>query len=403
MLNYHFIAKNSQGEKREGEMDASSEKEISEKLRVEGFWPISITQVKEKKSKGWALFSFRSAPLKNKMIFCRHLAVMITSGVSLSRALSILGQQEKNKALKKSIELITSDIGSGISLAEAMKKHPGIFNQVFTSMIEVGETGGNLDEILKILADQMEKDHKLISKIRGAMIYPAIIVAVMIIVGILMMMFVVPNVTAIFDEFSAELPIMTRILLKVSDFMANNSILFLSLLFGFIFGIIFFYKTSVGVKFFHKIFLKLPIFGEIIVKVNCARFSRILSSLLAGGVSLVKSLSITSSTLGNYYFKKSLEKSAGDVQKGIALSKILSSGEKVFPYLVIQMIEVGEETGKTPEILLKLAGFYEEEVDQVTKNLSSIIEPVLMVVIGGVVGFFAVAIIQPIYSIMEKV
>jgi type IV pilus assembly protein PilC len=185
--------------------------------------------------------------------------------------------------------------------------------------------------------------------------------------------------------------------------MASNTILTLLTLVGSIGGVFAFYKTPPGVIFFHKIFLKAPIVGNIVTKVNSARFARILSSLLQSGVPLIKSLEITASTLGNYYFQQALKQSATDVQKGINLSKILSEKKEVFPYLVIQMIEVGEETGKTPDVLLNLAEFYEEEVDQITKNLSSIIEPVLMLVIGAAVGFFAVAIIQPIYSIMEQV
>lgn len=403
MLKFDYIAKNAHGEEKKGEMEASSRREVAENLKKDGFWAISIEEIKAKKSKGGFLKSLFSVPLKNKMIFCRHLAVMIFSGLSLSRALTVLSEQEKNKMFKKIIKEVALDVSRGTSLADAMKKYPSVFNQIFTSMIDVGETSGNLEEILKILADQLEKDHKLISKIRGAMIYPAVIVSVMIVIGILMMMFVVPNITAIFSDFDAELPIMTRILLKVSGFMSANSILTLGVIFACIVAIFTFYRTSLGKKIFHKLFLKGPVVGSIVVKVNSARFARILSSLLQSGVPLVRALKITSNTLGNYYFQTALEKSADDVQKGINLSKILASNKNVFPYLVIQMIEIGEETGKTPEVLLNLAEFYEEEVEQVTKNLSSIIEPALMVIIGAAVGFFAIAIIQPIYSIMEKV
>ncbi|MDD3607449.1 MAG: type II secretion system F family protein [Candidatus Moranbacteria bacterium] len=403
MIKFKYIAKNEEGKERKGEMEASSRQEVADNLRKENFWAISIKEVERKKPMEFSFNFFLSVPLKNKMIFCRHLAVMITSGLSLSKALTVLSEQEKNKTFKKIISELGTDISKGNSLASSMKKYPRIFNKIFTSMVEVGETSGNLEEILKILTNQLEKDHKLISKIRGAMIYPAVIFTVMILIGILMMIFVVPNITAIFEDFDTELPIFTRILLGISSFMASNITLTLLILIGSIGGVFAFYKTPPGVRFFHKLFLKAPIVGNIVTKVNSARFARILSSLLQSGVSLVRSLEITASTLDNYYFQQTLKQSAVDVQKGINLSKILSDKKEVFPYLVIQMIEVGEETGKTPDVLLNLAEFYEEEVDQITKNLSSIIEPVLMLVIGAAVGFFAVAIIQPIYSIMEQV
>lgn len=233
------------------------------------------------------------------------------------------------------------------------------------------------------------------------MIYPSIIVCVMIVMGILVMALVVPKITSLFKEFDAQLPLMTRIIIAISDFMQNNLIITLVGLVALAGGVRFFAKTETGRKIFHKFFVKAPVIGPIVTKVNSARFARILSSLLKSGVALVEALKITSDTLGNYYYKEATVKASQEVQKGIPLSKVLYSYDRYFPHLVIQMVEVGEETGKTEQVLLKLASFYEEEVDQVTKNLSSIIEPVLMVVIGGAVGIFAVSIIQPIYSVMD--
>jgi type IV pilus assembly protein PilC len=408
MLKFSYVAKNEKGEEKKGEIDANEKKDVAESLRSDGFWLISLEEVEEKKKKtskkpNIILSLMLSVPLKSKMVFCRHLAVMINSGVSISRALAILSGQEKNKILKKVTEDLAEQIKKGISLADAMAKYPTIFDQVFTSMVRVGEASGNLEEILKILAQQLEKDHKLISKVRGALIYPSIIVIVMVIIGIMMMMFVVPKITAIFDDFGADLPILTKIVLNISNFMSQNIILTSFLIVGFVAGVFFFWRSTMGKKFFHKVFLKAPILSGLVNKVNSARFARILSALSKSGVPLVKSLKITSDTLGNYYYKRAVLDASKEVQRGIPLSKVLEKYQDFFPYLVIQMIAVGEETGKTPEVLLKLAGFYEEEVDQMTKNLSSIIEPVLMVVVGLAVAFFAIAIIQPIYSIMDKV
>jgi len=403
MAKFFYVAKNKNGKVEQGETVVSSERELVEDLKKRGFWITSLREVKEDKKAPVSFGIGQRVPLKSKMIFCRHLGVMIESGMSLSRALAVLCNQEKNKNLKKTIEGLAANVKKGISLADAMAKYPKVFNAVFVSMVRVGEVSGNLEEILKILANQLEKDYKLISKVRGAMIYPAVIVSLMVILGIVMMTFVIPKLTQIFKDFGAGLPLTTRIIIAVSDFMANNVILVFASLFGLVFGFIFFSRQEQGKRIFHKIYLKLPVLGQIVSKVNSARFSRILGSLLESGVSLIEALKITSDTLGNYYFKKIVLKSSNDVQKGVSLSKILKDDKnETFPYLVIQMLEVGEETGKTSSILLKLAEFYEEDVDQITKNLSSIIEPVLMVIIGSAVGLFAISIIQPIYSIMNS-
>lgn len=403
-MKFQYKAKNKSGEIKEGEMEAISQGELAECLRREGFWLTEAKKINRgKKKSGSFLNRIFTVPLKNKTIFCRHLAVMIASGLSLSKALTILEQQEKNPTFKKAIGKIAEDVKKGVSFADAMKNHSTVFDAVFVSMVHVGEISGNLEEVLKILADQMEKDHRLISKVRGAMIYPSIILLAMIAIGILMMMFVIPKISGIFEDFGAELPLMTRLIIRVSDFMAANVAVTLGGIFLSVVLLRLFMKTKWGVLIFHKAYLKAPILGKVIIKVNSARFARILSSLLDSGISLVQALKITSDTLGNHYFKEAVSTAASRVQKGINLSEILGTENSVFPYLVIQMIQVGEETGKTPQVLKELAIFYEEEINQVTQNLSSIIEPVLMIIIGTAVGLFAVAIIQPIYSIMDRV
>ncbi|MFO7807674.1 MAG: type II secretion system F family protein [Candidatus Moraniibacteriota bacterium] len=404
MPKFNFYAKNEKGEEKKDSIEAESKKSAIEKLKEDGFWVVYIKEEKKKSNKeGSFLDSLMGVPLKNKMIFCRHLAVMVASGLSLSKALKILGNQEKNKVFKKVILNIAGNVKQGMSLADSLAKYPNIFNKIFVSMVRVGEKGGSLEDILNILASQLEKDHKLISKIRGALIYPAIIIVVMIVIAILMMMFVIPKITNIFEEFDAELPIMTQVVIAISDFMSANILLTFGIIITFVLSVVGFYKTPSGRKVFHKMFLKAPIIGQLVTKVNSARFARILSSLLKSGVSLVEALEITADTLGNYYFKDAVENASKQVQKGVDLSDVLSEYDKTFPYLVIQMVKVGEDTGQTPQILLKLANFYEDEVQQTTQNLSSVIEPILMVIIGAAVGFFAIAIIQPIYSLMELV
>lgn len=403
-MKYFYVAKKQDGEVKTGEIEGIDDREVTAQLRSEGFWVTSLKPVAQKKNqaKGSFFDIFTSVPLKSKMIFCRHLAVMMSSGLSLSRALNILENQEKNATFKEVIKKVEDDVKKGVTLADSIARFPRVFNSVFVSMIKVGELSGNLEEILNILADQLEKDHKLVSKIRGAMIYPSIIFVVMIMMGILMMIFVVPKITKVFDDFDAELPFLTQMIIGISNFMAAHAIIVIGGFIGLVVGLRFFSQTLLGKQIFHQLFLKLPVVGDIVIKVNSARFSRILSSLLGSGVSLIESLTITSDTLGNYYYKKATKQAAIEVQRGITLSEVLMQYQSVFPFLVIQMVQVGEETGKTGEVLIKLAEFYEEEVEQITKNLSSIIEPVLMVLIGGAVGVFAVSIIQPIYSIMGQ-
>lgn len=404
MATFYYKAKNKEGDFREGELEVTEEREVFEKLRNDGYFPILVKEKENNKKNEKKNPFFLGVSLKEKTLFCRHLGVMMSSGLSISRALTVLAEQEKNFGFKKAIMDICNQVKKGTSLADSIAIYPKIFDQVFVSMVRVGEVGGSLEEILKILSDQLEKDYKLISKIRGAMIYPAIIIVVMVVIGFLMMAFVVPKITAIFDDFDADLPFLTQVILTLSNFISQNIILSSSLIIGVSFFIFSFYKTTVGKSFFHKMFLVLPVLGPIIRKVNSARFARILSSLLNSGVSLIESLKITADTLGNFHFKKMLNRASEEVQKGLNLSEVLSASKNnYFPYMVLQMLEVGEETGKTSDVLKKLAEFYEEEVEQTTKNLSSIIEPVLMVIIGVAVGIFAIAIIQPIYSIMEKV
>ncbi|MCK5080918.1 MAG: type II secretion system F family protein [Candidatus Moranbacteria bacterium] len=403
MPTFEYLAKNQKGKEKKGTIETTTKKVAAEEIREKGFWPVYIEEVKKRPIRKRLFSGIRGVSLKDKMIFCRHLGVMISSGLSMSRALDILSGQEKKQSFKKIIIALGKDVRKGIALADAMIRHPQAFNKVFTSMVKVGETGGSLEEVLKILSSQLEKDHKLVSKIKGALIYPSIIIIVMIVISILMMMFVIPKITTVFEEFDAELPISTRIVIAISDFMAANVFLTLGIIFVLVGSVVFFYKSEPGKKIFHKLFLKTPIISSLVIKLNSARFARILSSLLVSGVSLVEALKITSDTLENYYFKISVEKASEDVQKGMALTDILSKNETPFPFLVIKMLKVGEDTGKTPDILERLADFYEEEVDQITQNLAAVIEPVLMVVVGIAVAFFAIAIIKPIYSLMQLV
>jgi len=409
--NYKFVpkfiytAKSYSGETKGGEIAAKDEKGVMLQLKAEGFLLTSIKEIEEKDDSIKVRFfdKFKSVPLKEKMVFARNLSVMIASGLPVSRALQNLTIQTENKTFKGVLENIQTELQSGRTLSEGLAKYPGIFSELFVNMVRVGETGGNLEEVLRIVAVQLEKEHDLISKVRGAMIYPAVIVFAMAGIGVLMLTYVLPQMMGVFKDMNVELPKATKFIVAMSDFLKNNSILVAIGFVLLIFAIKFFLSNPIGKKALSYAVIRIPVVKNIVIKVNCARFARIYSSLLKSGISVVDALKIVSNTLSNYYYKKSFEKGIEDIQKGVALSKILSADKVIFPALVYQIVEVGEETGKTEAVLLQLAEFYEEEINQITKNMSSIIEPVLMVVIGGAVGFFAIAMLQPMYSLMENI
>lgn len=405
MPKFLYTARGFDGKTTGGEMVAKDEQSLAQQLRSDGFLVTSIKLMEEKKDQIQIkiLDRFFGVPLKEKMIFARNLSVMISSGLTVSRAVHNISLQTRNKKFQKVIADIYDALQTGKTLSEGLAKYPIVFNDLFVNMVKVGEAAGNLDEVLNIIAVQLEKEHELISKVRGAMIYPSVIVVAMMGIGILMLTYIIPRLTSVFQDMEVTLPATTLFVIGISDFLRNHS--FIAILF-FIFLLIFlrfFLQTKTGKVAISFIVIKLPVVKNIIIKVNCARFSRIYSSLLKSGVSVVDALKIVSNTLTNYYYKEAINEGIGKVQKGVNLSVIIAENAKIFPALVTQMLEVGEETGRTEGVLLKLAEFYEEEVSQITKNLSSVIEPVLMLLVGGAVGFFAVAMLQPMYSVLENI
>ena len=403
MPKFTFVAKNSQGEVRTGKIEGKDSRSAVGTLRADGFFVTSIIE-EEKLGKissqnKWKIFSGIS--LKDKMMFARHLGVMLASGLSVPRALDVISNQTKSKKFKNILAKIGEDVKTGNTLADSLAK-AGVFDDLSVNMIRVGELGGSLEEVLVLLADQLEKEHNLISKVRGAMYYPSVIFIVMIGIGIAMMTFVVPQLTAVFSDTQATLPATTEFIINTSNFMAGHKLVVLfSCIFIILFVVIFF-RTKAGKGTTAFFSLKIPIIKNIVVKVNTARFARIYGSLLRSGVPVTESLNIISETLTNRYYQEAFKKIGLGVQKGKPLHEELTAYPKLFPVLIVQMVEVGEETGKTVDVLADLARFYEEEIDQLTKNLSSIIEPVLMVIIGSAVGFFAISMIMPMYSIMDQ-
>ncbi len=333
----------------------------------------------------------------------RNLSSMINAGLPLTRALSIIERQTKNPRLKNVMKDIRENINKGKQFNETLAAFPKIFSDLYVAMVRAGEEGGQLSGALQTLSVQMEQSSTLKKKIKGAMIYPCIVIGVMLIIGVLMMIYVIPSITATFSKMNAALPLTTRILIATSDFMSQHPILIIGGIVGFVFGFAAALRTKVGTRIFDYLITRIPVIGGIVKEVNSARTARSLSSLLKAGVDVISAIKITRDVVQNVYYKDILEEAARRVEKGTPLSEVFIERSDLYPVLVGDMIAVGEETGQISHMLEEMSLFYEAEINQKTKDLSTIIEPLLMVVIGAGVGFFALAMIAPIYSISDNI
>jgi len=403
---YLYEARSLTGELKSGILEAKDEHELSRILRQDGYLLVKVSSEGEtlKKKKFEISIPFLAkVGLKEKMFFTRNLRVMIASGLPLPRSLKILSEQTKNQKFKEAIRDVSEQITKGESFSNALSRHPDIFSELFQNMVKVGEEAGTLEEVLKVLTEQMERENEMKSKIIGAMIYPAVIIAAMIGIGILMLIMVVPKLAETFKELNIELPPTTKFVMFLGTFLAEKWYLFILIVVVFLILFRILLRTKLGKNLIDGLVLKLPIVSPIIKKTNSASTTRTLSSLIVAGVPIVRALEIISRTLGNVYFRKAMAEAAEKVKKGGKLFEALKPYQNLYPLLVIQMIEIGEETGETSAILSKLADFFEEEVTNTTKNMTAIIEPILMLFIGGVVGFFAISMVQPMYSMLQAI
>lgn len=344
-----------------------------------------------------------SIPVSEKLFFVQYLGIMLKAGISLSMALKTLAKQTNNKRFSKIITDISKNVEKGVSFTESLRPHEKIFGQLFINMIESGEVSGKLEEVLKKLYIQFKKNHELTSKVKGALTYPIVILVAMVGIGIFMMVVVVPKITVMFKDFNAELPLATKILIKFSDSLVNYGLLYLIGSIIFVLITIQLIKTSRGKYIWHGLLLRLPVFGAIIKKINLARFARTISSLLKTDIMIIKSFQITANVLGNIYYREALLEMSNKIKKGGTINEIISNYSKLFPPVVTQMIAVGEETGELDYVLEELAEFYEGEIDQIMNNLPAIIEPILILTLGLVVGGMAVAVIMPMYTLTSVI
>lgn len=384
-----------------GDKEATDTQAAAKSLKDEGLVVVSIHE-KRKKSVGFSL-SFSSFKMTEKISFARNVGSMLDAGLALSRALEVIGRQTRNTKTKKVIDQINQSIKSGGSFSTALEAHPKIFNSLFVSMAKAGEESGNLAESFKNIAGQLEKNYQLAKKIKGAMVYPGVIISAMIIVGFFMLTYIVPTLSKTFLELNVELPKSTQFIIAMSDFLQTQTIAFFGTLIFIVFGTIYAAKTTFGKNLFDIILVKTPVIGELTKQINSARTARTLSSLLKAGVPYLQAMKITEGVVSNHIFKKILIQAEKKVETGDKISQVFSDNEKYYPAFVGEMIAVGEETGELSEMLLKVAEFYESEVDQKTKNMSTIIEPILMLAVGVGVGFFAISMISPMYSLVDNI
>lgn len=403
MATFKFTGLNKAGEKIEETREATDKFALYRDVRKEGLTVVSAQEVSKRKF-NFSLFSlFGRIKMSDKIIFAKNLGAMLEAGLSLSRALSIMERQTRNKKFKAVMQSLEDSVSKGQTMSDGMAKYPKIFSSLFVSMVRAGEESGNLTNSLKIVGLQMEKSYQLQKKIKGAMIYPAIIVVLMFAISVLALIFIVPTLTATFEGLGVELPISTRVVIFISNFLINNVILVSVFAIILVTVLGFLAKSKKGKRFIEWVLLHTPIFSGMVKEINSARTARTLSSLLSSGVDVVVALSITGEVLQNSYYKDVLSKAEESVKKGVLISDIFSKYEYLYPVLVAEMIHVGEETGKLSEMLLNMAVFYENEVEQKTKDMSTIIEPFLMVFIGIGVGFFAISMLAPTYSLVDAI
>ena len=393
---YKWVAKTKKGRTIKGELDAADERMARFQLKRRN---LTIKKLKLKPKDIFANVSFMQPQISSKdlVIFTRQFSTMIDAGLPIVQGLTILSEQSENSTFKTVLKKIVSDVEGGLSLAEAMEKHPKVFDKLFVHLIAAGEVGGILDIILQRLAAYIEKSQKLKAKIKSAMTYPLIVVAVAVVVIAVILIFVIPVFEEMFADFGSALPLPTQIVVNMSRFIKGN-ILFIV---GFFIAMGFLFKTyrksKSGRKNTDALSLKLPVFGDLLKKVAVARFTRTLGTMISSGVPIISAMEIVAKTSGNVILEEVILEVRSSIAEGQTIAEPLSENN-IFPSMVIQMISVGEATGALDTMLTKIADFYEDEVDTAVDALTSMLEPLLMVFLGGAIGGLVIAMYLPIFK-----
>lgn len=399
LFKYQAIDQKSQAHK-SGLVEATNEKLAADALLDRGLEVLSLE--KESSLSDLKIFSvLNRISAKELVIFSRQFSVLISANVTMVQSLKILTEQTKNVKLKMIISEVADEVDSGSRLSDSLAKWPDQFSNFYISVIRSGETSGKLDEVLNYLAEEMEKDYDMMSKIRGAMIYPAFVLSGLLGVGIAMMVFVVPKLTEILKGSGAELPFTTRLLMSTSDIMVHYWFIVIVFLVLFLAGFRYYSKTPGGRTTIDIIKLHLPIFGNLFQRIYLVRFTRSMNTLILGGVTIVESLKISADVVSNNTYRSIIMQTAKEVEDGNSLTTIFASSE-VIPKMVSQMISVGEKTGRLDLILERITDFYSREIDNIVANLMTLMEPIIMIVMGVAVGFMVAAVIMPMYNLASS-
>lgn len=387
----------------EGIMEGDSNAAVATRLRAQNMIPLDIKEQSKVALKKEITIIPQKVKLKDLAVFSRQFAVMINSGLSLLRALTILGEQTTNKRLAQTVIQVRDDVEQGASLSASMSKHPKIFNPLFVSLVRAGETGGQLDTVLERVAENFEKDYKLRQKIKAAMTYPIVVFSIAIVLMTIMLIFIVPTFAKMFDDLGGELPLPTKILV----FLSGKAVIGVPLaIVGGIVGFILYKRTRASSQHFayrtDALKLKAPVFGDLFSKIAMSRFARTLGLLLRSGVPVLQALQITSEATGNAVVGAAALDVMSSVREGETIAGPLRN-HKVFPPMVVQMISVGEDTGQVDNMLDKIADFYDQEVESTTESLTALLEPLMIAVLGGVVGAMVVSLYLPMFKIFDLI
>lgn len=402
-----FVAhvQDTQGNARKQKIVADSIRDARTTLREQGYF---IQDLKEAQGLSLNLdlkdiqTALSTISVKDKAIFSRQFAALVNAGVGVVRGLGVLSEQSTNPKLKRALMSISADVQQGISLSDAMRKHPECFDNLYTSMIQAGEVGGVLDEVLNRLSKLLEDMARLQNQIKSALTYPVVVGLLAILIFLSMTVFLIPIFAGIFQELGAELPPFTQFMLSLSEFIRSPRVLILIVLVPLVvFAFLQYYKTRVGRETVDRFMLKMPLFGDLIQKSATARFCRTFGALTRSGVPILTSLEIVRDTAGNQVIANAVDQSRREIQTGGMISLALQK-EQVFPPMAIQMISIGEETGEIDKMLMKVADFYEDEVEQAVKALTSIIEPIMIIFLGGMVGSILLAMYLPMFKVFDQ-
>ena len=405
MPQFKYTARNTQGKTIEGVIEAPVQKIAADKLRSQRFSILTLNEMKA--GSGGSLLSkinpFKAGVTsKDLVIFSRQLATLVSAGVPIVQGLNILTEQIQSVIFRQIINAIRSDIENGIAIADAMKKHPKAFSELYVSMIRAGETGGVLDAILERLSSYLEAAEELRGKVKGAMVYPLVVSGVAGAVTLFLLIAVIPTFKSVFASFGGELPLPTRILLAVSDFLRHNFIYLLMIPAGIFFAMKNWCKTEAGRTFVDDKTIRLPVFGDLLKKVAVSKFTRTLGKLIKSGVPILQALDTVAKTSGNKVVENAIMKARESIREGEKIADPLKESG-IFPPMVIQMISVGEETGNLEIMLTKIADFYDQEVDTAVKAMTSLIEPVIICVMGVVIGSIVICMFLPIFQMSSLI